>query len=103
MRLLVVEDDPDLADAMVDAFAKSDVRCDIAMDAGDAELLIETRSYAAIILDLGLPDEDGMVLLRRLRAQRRTEPVLVVTARGEGEMRVQGLEAGADDYVVKPF
>ncbi|CUS44703.1 MAG: response regulator transcription factor [Pseudomonadota bacterium] len=103
MRLLIVEDDRELADALVAAFAKRDIRCDVAGIAGDAQLLIETGSYAAVILDLGLPDEDGLSLLRRLRAQRYTEPVLVLTARGEGEKRVQGLESGADDYIVKPF
>jgi len=56
-----------------------------------------------MVLDLGLPDEDGLTLLRRLRAQRRTVPVIVLSARGAGEMRVLGLESGADDYLVKPF
>lgn len=103
MRLLIVEDDAELAHAMVSAFAKRDVRCDLASTAGDAELLIQTINYAAIILDLGLPDENGLALLRRLRGYKRMEPILVLTARGEGEMRVQGLESGADDYIVKPF
>ena len=103
MRLLIVEDNKELADALVAAFARHEIRCDVASTAGDAQLLIETTSYAAVVLDLGLPDEDGLVLLRRLRAQKRTEPILVLTARGEGEMRVLGLESGADDYIVKPF
>jgi DNA-binding response OmpR family regulator len=103
MRLLIVEDDVELANAMVSAFAKRDMRCDLASSAGDAELLIRTISYAAVILDLGLPDENGLTLLRRLRACKRIEPILVLSARGEGEMRVRGLESGADDYIVKPF
>ncbi|WP_159983191.1 MULTISPECIES: response regulator [unclassified Novosphingobium] len=103
MRLLIVEDNPDLAQAIAQAFAVHDIRCDLAANAGDAELLIQTTDYAALILDLGLPDEDGLVLLQRLRGNRRTMPVIVVTARGESEMRIKGLDVGADDYVVKPF
>lgn len=103
MRLLIVEDSEELADALVAAFAKRDVRCDVARTAGDAELLIETTQFAAVILDLGLPDEDGLVLLRRLRARKHVLPILILTARGEGETRVNGLESGADDYIVKPF
>jgi two-component system response regulator TctD len=103
MRLLIVEDNRDLADAMIAAFAKRDVRCDVAGTAADAQLMAETTAYAAIILDLGLPDDDGLALMKRLRARGHDEPIIVVTARGEGEMRVLGLETGADDYVVKPF
>lgn len=103
MRLLIVEDNTELAEAMASAFLRRDVRCDIAVNAGDAEQLIETVDYSAVILDLGLPDEDGLSLLCRLRRRRIVLPVIVLTARGEGEMRVKGLESGADDYVVKPF
>ncbi|WP_068077349.1 response regulator [Novosphingobium lentum] len=103
MRLLIVEDNKELADALVAAFARRDIHCDVASTAGDAQLLAETVSYAAMILDLGLPDEDGLDLLQRLRANQYSEPVLVLTARGEGMMRVKGLESGADDYIVKPF
>ncbi|TCM22107.1 winged helix family two component transcriptional regulator [Novosphingobium sp. PhB165] len=103
MRLLVVEDNPDLANAIAQAFAAHDIRCDWAATAGDAELLVETTDYSALILDLGLPDEDGLSLLKRLRNARITVPVIVVTARGESEMRIKGLDNGADDYVVKPF
>lgn len=103
MRVLIVEDNADLAQAMCQAFVQRDIRCDRAGNAEDAELLITTTQYAAVILDLGLPDEDGLALLARLRSQRQVVPVIVVTARGEGEMRVKGLDAGADDYIVKPF
>ena len=103
MRLLIVEDNGELADAMASAFLQRDIRCDLAKTAGDAEQMIETVDYAAVILDLGLPDEDGLSLLRRLRGRRIVVPVIVLTARGEGDMRVKGLEGGADDYVVKPF
>lgn len=103
MRLLIVEDNAELAQAMRDAFARRHLHCDIAPDAGDAEILIRTTRYALVILDLGLPDEDGVDLLRRLRAARHNEPILVVTARGEVENRILGLSAGADDYMSKPF
>lgn len=103
MRLLIVEDSQELASAMVDAFAKVKVSCDVAGTAADAEQLIGAFHYAAIILDLGLPDEDGLDLLKRLRAEGRVEPVLILTARSAPDMRVQGLRLGADDYVIKPF
>ncbi|QKR98952.1 response regulator transcription factor [Sphingomonas sp. CL5.1] len=103
MRLLIVDDNRELAEALAAAFLKRDIRCDIASTARDAEQLVTTTDYAAMVLDLGLPDEDGLALLRRLRAQRRTVPVIVLSARGAGEMRVLGLESGADDYLVKPF
>jgi len=103
VRLLIVDDNRELAEALAAAFLKRDIRCDIAGTARDAEQLATTTDYAAMVLDLGLPDEDGLTLLRRLRAQRRTVPVIVLSARGAGEMRVLGLESGADDYLVKPF
>ena len=103
MRLLIVEDNAELAQAMAEAFARRHLHCDIARDAGDAEILIRTTRYALVILDLGLPDEDGLDLLRRLRAARHNEPILIVTARGEVENRIAGLSAGADDYMSKPF
>ncbi len=103
MRLLIVDDNRELVEALAAAFLKRDIRCDIAGTARDAEQLATTTDYAAMVLDLGLPDEDGLTLLRRLRAQRRTVPVIVLSARGAGEMRVLGLESGADDYLVKPF
>ena len=97
MRLLVVEDNIELAQAIGEAFAARHLHCDLAHNAGDAEILIRTTRYALVILDLGLPDEDGLDLLRRLRAAQRSEPVIILTARGEVENRIRGLSAGADD------
>lgn len=101
--MLVVEDNVELAQAVRDAFLARGIHCDLAHDAADAEHLIATVRYALVVLDLGLPDEDGMDLLRRLRNAGRYEPILVLTARGGVESRIDGLLAGADDYIPKPF
>lgn len=103
MRLLVIEDDADLAEALTEAFSRRKIHCDLAHDAGDGEQMLLANDYSAIILDLGLPDEDGIALLRRLRAKGRIEPIVILTARGDGLSRVEGLKHGADDYLAKPF
>ncbi|HJQ18347.1 MAG TPA: response regulator [Allosphingosinicella sp.] len=103
MRLLIVEDSVALANELRAAFARRNMHCDVAHNAGDAEQLVHTINYAAIVLDLGLPDEDGLTLLKRLRSTGRVEPCIILTARSEAAMRVTGLTWGADDYVVKPF
>ena len=103
MRLLVIEDDVDLAEALTEAFARRKIHCDLAHDAGDGEQMMMATDYSAIILDLGLPDEDGIALLRRLRAKGRVEPIVILTARGDGPSRIDGLKHGADDYLAKPF
>jgi DNA-binding response OmpR family regulator len=103
MRLLIIEDDVEVAEALSDAFARRKIHCDLAHDAGDGEQMLRLTEYSAVILDLGLPDEDGMALLRRLRASGRSEPIIVLTARGDGPSRVEGLTHGADDYLAKPF
>ena len=103
MRILIVEDDAELAEALSAAFARVSVHCDWAPNSADADQLIATTEYALVILDLGLPDEDGMVLLRRLRAKGRKLPIIVLTARGDSASRVNGLRGGADDFLVKPF
>ncbi len=103
MRLLIVEDSQDIAQALADGFKRRGMSSDHAATAADAEARLEVATYAAAILDLGLPDEDGMALLRRLRARHDPIPVLILTARGEIQQRIIGLNAGADDYLVKPF
>lgn len=103
MRLLLVEDNDQLAQLTAAQLAKAAFEVDIAGTAGDANAVLETRDYAAVILDLGLPDGCGLDVLRRLRASRSNTPVLVLTARGEVRDRVAGLDLGADDYLVKPF
>jgi DNA-binding response OmpR family regulator len=103
VRLLIVEDSLDIAQALADGFKRRGISSDHAATAGDAEARLEVATYAAVILDLGLPDEDGLALLRRLRARRDPVPVLILTARGEIQQRIAGLNEGADDYLVKPF
>lgn len=103
MRLLIVEDDADIAQGLAEGFARRGFASDRARTAADAGLMLDAAHYAAVILDLGLPDADGLEFLRGLRARRVTVPVLVLTARGDVRQRIAGLNAGADDYLVKPF
>jgi len=103
MRLLIVEDDRALAGALRDGFTAQGFAVDLHSRAGDARQGLSGASYDAMVLDLGLPDEDGITLLREIREQQNALPVLVLTARGDVSDRVVGLNAGADDYVQKPF
>lgn len=103
MRLLIIEDSADIAEALIGGFARRAISCDHAATAGDAGLMLGAIHYGAAILDLGLPDEDGLKLLGRIRARGDAIPVLILTARGDIEQRIAGLNAGADDYLVKPF
>lgn len=103
MRLLIVEDNTELAEALRSAFSRREIAVDHAISAVDAELLLRGISYAAMILDLGLPDDDGLNLLAWVREREDPIPVLILTARSSVEDRIRGLNAGADDYLVKPF
>jgi DNA-binding response OmpR family regulator len=103
MRLLIVEDNLTLAQAMVAGFARRHVASDIATTVEIAEHLFKTLDYSAMILDLGLMDDDGLDLIKRLRAVGKNQPIIVLTARNDPEKRVEGLRAGADDYLSKPF
>ncbi len=102
MRLLIVEDSERLATLIADGLAKRGFACDIAENLADADLSLGSACYDTIILDLGLPDGDGIAWLKAKRASREFVPALVLTARGGLEDRVAGLDAGADDYLVKP-
>ena len=103
MRLLVVEDNEELAGLLVRGLQSAGYEADVLSRVEDAASALQTTHYAALILDLGLPDGDGLSLLRELRHRKNPIPVLVLTARGGLNDRVQGLRSGADDYMVKPF
>lgn len=103
MRLLLVEDDDRIAEDVMHALATSGYVVQRAVDGEDAWFLGDTEEYGAIVLDLGLPRMDGLAVLKRWRANGRTTPVLVLTARGSWGEKVEGIDAGADDYLAKPF
>ena len=103
MRLLVVEDEADLAGAVVDHLRAASHAVDLAETLDDAMAAARATAYALILLDLRLPDGEGLTLLHDLRNRGDATPVLIVTARDRITERIAGLEAGADDYLVKPY
>ncbi|MYM40547.1 response regulator transcription factor [Duganella qianjiadongensis] len=103
MRFLLVEDDRDLAQGLSSSLAQSDYPTDVVYNGRDALSACLQHSYDLLILDLGLPDMDGLEVLRRLRKQGLVAPVLILTARFDLDDRVSGLDAGGDDYLAKPF
>ena len=103
MRLLVVEDDPDLNRQLVTALEEAGYVVDSAKDGEEGHFLGDTEPYDAVVLDLGLPQLDGLSVLERWRREGRAMPVLILTARDRWSDKVAGIDAGADDYVAKPF
>jgi DNA-binding response OmpR family regulator len=103
VRLLVIEDDRALAAALRDGLTAQGFAVDVGTRVADARQALSLASYDGMVLDLGLPDEDGLPFLREMRKKNDVMPVLVLTARGDVSDRVAGLNAGADDYVQKPF
>ena len=103
MRTLVVEDDPRIARDLAEALTGAGFVAEIAADGEDAWFRGDVEDFDLVVLDLGLPTLDGLTVLRRWRAAGRGFPVLVLTARGAWTERVEGIEAGADDYLPKPF
>jgi two-component system OmpR family response regulator len=103
MRVLVVEDHAALARQLGDALAEAGFVADHAADGEEGHFLGDTEPYDAVVLDLGLPRLDGLSVLRRWRAAGRDVPVLILTARDGWSEKVAGLNAGADDYLAKPF
>lgn len=103
MRVLVVEDEPRIAADVTAALKAAGYVPEVATDGEEAWFRGDTQDYDLIVLDLGLPRLDGLAVLKRWRAEGRTIPILVLTARGAWAERVEGIDAGADDYLPKPF
>ena len=103
MRLLVIEDEPRIAEIFKSALQRAGFAVDVVGFRADAREALALTAYDSAILDLGLPDGDGIDLLAELRAAHNSVPVLVLTARDAVEDKVAGLNAGADDYLIKPF
>jgi two-component system OmpR family response regulator len=103
MRILVVEDDPGIAAQLKRSLEDADYTVDMANDGEEGHFLGDTEPYDAVVLDLGLPVMDGITVLERWRADGRSMPVLILTARDRWREKVAGFDAGADDYVAKPF
>jgi len=103
MRILLVEDDPALGPELKTSLARNGYAVDLAVNGVDAEIMGKEDIYDLVVLDLGLPDKPGLEVLRHWRAKKHNIPVLILTARSAWQERVDGFDAGADDYLPKPF
>ena len=103
MRVLLVEDDPMVGEAVRKGLRQDGFTIDWVQDGKSADVALRTEDYAMLLLDLGLPQKDGLAVLRTLRERGSAIPVLITTARDAVADRVAGLDAGADDYLIKPF
>src|SRR4029077_10351706 len=103
MRLLIVEDSEELAQLLANGLKSAGYDSDVLLTATDAQAALKTTRYDSVILYLGLPDCDGLSILKEIRQRNDPIPVIVLTARGSVDDRVGGLRSGADDYLVKPF
>jgi Response regulators consisting of a CheY-like receiver domain and a winged-helix DNA-binding domain len=103
MKILIVEDDLLLRTGLYEALRREGYTVDASSNAKEAKQKMSMELYSAVLLDLGLPDEDGISVLKKWRAEKVTIPVLIMTARDALEDRINGLDAGADDYLIKPF
>ena len=103
MRILVVEDEPTLAAQLAEGVSEAGYAVDVAHNGLDAHFMGDTEPFDAVVLDLGLPQMDGITVLKKWRAAGRTMPVLILTARDNWHEKVAGIDAGADDYLTKPF
>lgn len=103
MRILVVEDNRTLADGLAAVLRVAGYAVDVVHDGISADAVLSTETFDLVVLDLSLPEMDGLDVLRRMRARRNASSVLILTARGALDERVRGLDLGADDYMTKPF
>lgn len=103
MNILLIEDDEILSDGLIHTLSNSGYRVTGATTGAYAEHLLEAQDFDLIILDLGLPDVDGLELLRKLRIRKLAIPIMILTARDEVNDRIEGIHDGADDYMTKPF
>jgi len=103
MKVLVVEDEPQLAQQMQQQLTEQGFIVDCAYDGEEAHFMGSTETYDAVVLDLGLPKIDGLTVLKKWRAENLTMPVIILTARSLLHEKIEGLNAGADDYLAKPF
>ena len=103
MRLLLVEDDLMIGESVLDLLRAQGYAVDWVKDADMADTALDSQAYDLVLLDLGLPRRDGLAVLRRLRTRKDRTPVLIATARDALVQRVEGLDMGADDYIVKPY
>lgn len=103
MRILLIEDDPLIGDGLKIGLEKLGFSVDWFTDGAEGEEALLQTPYAAVVLDLGLPKKDGLEILQDWRRQNKNEPVLILTARGDVDQRIAGLNSGADDYLGKPF
>lgn len=103
MRILVAEDNKTLADGLATVLRAGGYAVDVVGDGVSADAVISTTDFDLVVLDLNLPDMDGLDVLRRMRARRNSSAVLILTARGAMDERIKGLDLGADDYMTKPF
>ena len=103
MRLLLLEDDVMIGEAVLDLLRAEDYAVDWVKDGDAADFALRSQQYDLVLLDLGVPKRDGLEVLRTLRARKQRMPVLIATARDSVQQRIEGLDAGADDYVLKPY
>lgn len=103
MRLILVEDSQRLQELLSESLTNAGYLLDVASTIAEMHNMMSAVNYELLIIDLGLPDGDGLTAIRTLRAQGNTTPILIITARGSIDDRVSGLDSGADDYLIKPF
>ena len=103
MNILMVEDDEDLSNVVVSQLQKEGYITDVCVNGNDVALFLENGEYDLVLLDRMLPGKDGIQVLKELRSRENTIPVIFITALGEIEDRIEGLDAGADDYLTKPY